>query len=100
MNKDQERHNVLFHNRAVDALNHLFQEFSASTIAIDRQKDVNVFQQQLGKYTALLKQQLDGIALEMLSTILSTTNTNEWNHSLSVFIQDYLREFRHKAKSL
>jgi len=100
MNKDCERANVSFHNRAGTVLNELFREFKSAITGIDRQRDENVFQQQVGKYTSQLKHNLDVIAGEMLNRPAPGINRQEWNHTLSSFIDQYIQEFRQKAKSL
>ncbi len=100
MNNDWNRNNILFHNRANEVMHTLFSEFEASIATINRQHDENVFQQQLGKYSRLLKHQLDFIALEVIGQAGSNQNTSEKNHALSLFIEEYLHEFKQKAKSL
>lgn len=92
--------NVLFHNKANDAMTHLFHDFKKHMAPVNRRHDENVFQQQLGIYAGRLKNQLDGIAHNMLDDAAGTLPRNEWSHALSNFIAAYVSEFKAKAKSL
>jgi hypothetical protein len=92
--------NVLFHERAGQALQTLYREFKYCTSALDRQWDENVFQQQQGKYTALLRHRLDRIALEVMENLDTDADRNAWSHSVNQLIQDYMREFGQKIRSL
>ena len=92
--------NVLFHERAGQALQALYREFKYCTASLDRQWDENVFQQQQAKYTALLKHRLDRIALELMENLETGADRNAWNQSVSQFILDYMREFGQKIRSL
>lgn len=92
--------NVEFHNRAGELLLALFREFKYSVAAIDRQRDENVFQQQQGRYMALLKHRLDSIAFELMNLLDPGDDRNRWNSSVSRFIGEYLNEFGQKIRSL
>ena len=100
MNNAMEQVSVLFHNRAGEAMLSLYREFKHSVASIDRQWEENVFQQQQGRYTSLLKLRLDSIARELMSVLETSSDRNEWSHSVTGFIQSYLNEFRQKIKSL
>lgn len=100
MKNDWAQVNVLFHRRAGEALLVLYQEFRHSVAGIDRQWEENVFQQQQGKYTTLLKHRLDRIAMELMEGLDHGAGRISWNHEVSGFIQDYLREFGQKIRSL
>lgn len=78
----------------------VYSAFKQSIGALDRQWDENVFQRQQGMYTTLLKRRLDGIALELMEGLESGQERSEWNHMVSRFVQDYMREFGLKIKSL
>lgn len=78
----------------------LYREFKHSVATIDRQWEENVFQQQQGRYTVLLKRRLDGIALELMALLETGDDRNEWSHAASGFIQGYLHEFGQKIRSL
>lgn len=100
MKNTREQINVLFHNRAGEAMLSLFREFKHSVAAIDRQWEENVFQQQQGRYTALLKHRLDSIALELLSLLDTGDDRNEWSHMAGGFVRGYLHEFGQKIRAM
>ena len=91
---------MLFHNRASEAMLTLYREFRSTVSPIDRQWEENVFQQQCGKFTALLKHRLDGMAMELMAKLETDSERQEWNHSGNRFVQDYMREFGQKIKCL
>jgi hypothetical protein len=91
---------VLFHHRAGEVLQALYMAFQKATAPLDRQGDENVFRQQQGIYTSLLRHRLEGIALELISRVEPAANRNSCNLALSRFIQDYLFEFAQKIRSL
>lgn len=100
MRNDAEQINILFHNRAGEVMRVLFVEFRHSITALDRQGDENVFQQQQGKYCALLKHRLDRIALELMDKLNTGADRYGWNRTVSGFIQDYMTEFGRKLRAL
>jgi hypothetical protein len=100
MKNDKERYSILFHDRARDAMLSLYREFRQATTALDRLRDENVFQQLQGRYASQLKHRLDSIALEMLETGKRDAGCSEWSHSLGRVIQEYVREFGQKIRSL
>lgn len=100
MSKEWTQASVLFHNRAGEALLTLYREFRQGTASIDRQWDENVFQQQQGKYVALLKHRLELIAQELMAGQGSGSGRDEWNREVSNHIHNYLGEFRQKIRSL
>lgn len=100
MKNDQQRVHVLFHNRAGDVMHTLYQEFRHCTASVDRQGEENVFRQQQGRFTALLKRRLDGIAVELMDVLETGSDRNEWSYAASRFIQDYMNEFAQKVRSL
>lgn len=97
---DWDKSNVLFHNKANEAMLLLFHDFKKAMGPINRRQDENVFQQQLGIYAAKLKRSLDEIALSMLDNAAAEIPRKEWNQALSSFIHSYVSEFKLKAKSL
>jgi hypothetical protein len=100
MKNDNERVNILFHNRAGEAMLSLYREFQYSVAAVDRQGQEDVFQQQRSRYTTLLKSRLDGIAMELMNVLETSSDRNEWSHSATRFIQEYMNEFAQKIRSL
>lgn len=99
MQNDRERNNVLFHQRASDTMNHLFREFEASIAGLDRLRDENVFQQQVGRFSDRLQHHLEYIAQELLEQFHTGADRNEWNQHLTQFIHGYVQEFRQKVQS-
>lgn len=77
-----------------------YENFRLSTKDLDRQKDENVFQLQLGKYLNTLKSQLENIARELLAGNKAIKNIGHVNKVLNDNITIYLREFRQKARLL
>lgn len=77
-----------------------YENFRLSTKDLDRQKDENVFQLQLGKYLNTLKSQLENIARELLAGNKAIKNIDHFNKLLNDNITMYLREFRQKAQLL
>ncbi|HEY1116044.1 MAG TPA: hypothetical protein VGE66_20920 [Chitinophagaceae bacterium] len=91
---------VLFHDRAGEAMHSLYRSFRKAVAPIDRQGGDNVFRHQQSLYTEQLKRRLESIALELLSKLNKSVDPNECHHTLSRFIQDYVREFGQKIRAL
>lgn len=91
---------IEFNNKAKNIFFSLYEKFAGSIKQLDRRKDDNVFQQQLGKYLQTLKNQLENLALELLDKNKSTKNISELNKKLADEINTYLGEFRQKSRSL
>lgn len=77
-----------------------YEKFRLSTKKLDRQKDENVFQLQLGKYLNSLKSELESVANELLNRNDAIRNIHHCHKLLKEKIDIYLREFRQKAKLL
>jgi hypothetical protein len=77
-----------------------YEKFLSSTRNLNRVKDENVFQQQLGKYLNTLKLQLESMARELLDRNKSLQNITNCNKILADNIQMYLNEFRKKSGSV
>ena len=77
-----------------------YEKFRLSTKKLDRQKDENVFQLQLGKYLNSLRSQLESTAYELLTRNKTIKNIGHCNKFLGDKIAIYLREFRQKARLL
>ena len=99
MNNEFEQVVVEFNTKAQKLFFLTYERFHASTRRLDRKKDENVFQQQLGKYLYDLKLQLENIASELLHKYKSLVNINRYNSVLTDQIKDYLNEFRQKSRS-
>jgi hypothetical protein len=91
---------VDFNNRAKKIFVSLYERFTASAKRLDRKKDDNVFQQQQGMYLQTLKQQLQSMALEILNKNRAAGNNRELNKKLTDEINEYIKEFRQKSRSL
>lgn len=89
-----------FNNRAKKIFFLLYERFRESTKRLDRAKDENVFQQQESKYLQTLKQQLESLALEILNKSSSVGNKSQLNKKLTDEINEYIKEFRQKSRSL
>ena len=91
-----DNHVVLFHDRARKVFFALYSEFKHAVATIDRQRDENVFQQQQAMYTNTLKHHLQNIAQETSRHM----QQQDQSQKLNVLVEDYLKEFVHKIKSL
>lgn len=100
MKQDKEQACVAFHERAREIFFDLYRHFQSSVAPIDRQGDENVFQQAHGRYVAQLRQQLQGLAIDILHEADAGTDRNRLNLSLASFIDDYVHEFIQKVRSL
>ena len=77
-----------------------YEKFRLSAKRLDRQRDENVFQLQLGKYLTTLKSQLESLAYELLTRNKAIKNIDHCNKVLRDNINIYLKEFRQKARLL
>ena len=77
-----------------------FEHFHFSTKKLNRFKDENVFQLQLGKYLNTLRVHLESIAHELMYGGKIQKNVNHCNKILRDNIDIYLDEFLQKSKSL
>jgi len=89
-----------FNKRAKKIFFSLYEKFRESAKLIDRARDDNVFQQQQSKYLQTLKQQLESLALEILSKNSSVRDNSQLNKKLTDEINEYVKEFRQKSRSL
>ena len=91
---------VDFNNRAKKIFFSLYEKFKGSANLLDRAEDDNVFQQQQGKYLKTLKQQLELLAREILDKNSLVGNSSQLNKKLTTEINEYVKEFRQKSRSL
>lgn len=91
---------IEFNNRAKKIFFSLYENFKESAKLLNRRRDDNVFQQQQGKYLQTLKQQLESLALEVLNKNRSSGNNNELTKKLTGEINEYVKEFMQKSRSL
>ena len=89
-----------FNKRAQKIFFSLYGKFKESAKLLDRVRDDNVFQQQQSKYLQTLKQQLESLALEILNKNRSVGNNSQLNKKLTDEINEYVREFKQKSRSL
>ena len=100
MNREYEQLSVDFTTKAQALFASTFAKFRLTTKNLDRQRDENVFQLQVGKFVATLKQQLENIANESMSKYQSLKGFDHCNRMLVERINIYLNEFRQKSKLL
>ena len=100
MQKDAGQLNVEFNNRARKVFFALYSEFKHSAAAIDRLRDENVFQQLQSKYVYTLKQQLGGIAKELISAHKMLADSEHFAQTVPSAIADYTTEFTQKVRGL
>ena len=89
-----------FNKRAQKIFFSLYGKFKESAKLLDRARDDNVFQQQQSKYLQTLKQQLESLALEILNKNRSVGNNSQLNKKLTDEINEYVKEFKQKSRSL
>ena len=77
-----------------------YEKFRLAVKDLDRQKDENVFQLQLGKYLNTLRTQLESVADELLARNKTIKDISHFNKFLRDKIAIYLNEFQQKARSL
>lgn len=100
MDRGFEQLSVDFGLKAQKLFISTYEAFRLSAMKLDRQRDENVFQMQLGKYLNTLKSQLEGIAWELLTKNKAIKNIGHCNKLLADKIKIYLAEFRQKARLL
>ena len=100
MNKEYEHLSLDFTTKAQRLFIFTFEQFRDSTKKLNRHKDENVFQLQVGKFAATLKQQLENIAIELMKKNRSLKNARLCNKILTDHIEGYLNEFRRKSWSV
>ena len=100
MNKEYEQLSLEFTQKAQKLFILTFDQFSDSTKKLNRHKDENVFQLQLGKFLATLKRQLENIAIELMKKNSTLKNARHINKILVDHIESYLNEFRRKSRSV
>ena len=100
MDSRLEQISVDFTARAQRLFISTYEKFRLSVKRLDRLKDENVFQLQLGKYLNTFRSQLESIADELIIKNKTIKNTGHFNKFLSNKITIYLGEFRQKARSL
>ena len=100
MDRGLEQLSVAFTTKAQKLFISTYEKFRLSSKKLDRQKDENVFQLQLGKYLKSLKLELENTAFELLSRNKTIKNMAYCNKFLRDMISIYLREFQQKARLL
>ena len=100
MEREFEQISADFTTKAQKLFISTYEKFRLTTKKLDRQKDENVFQLQLGKYLNTLRSQLESIAHELVFKSKTIKNIGQCNKILGDSIAIYLREFRQKARLL
>lgn len=100
MDRGFEQLSVDFTTKAQKIFISTYEKFRLSTRSLDRLKDENVFQLQLGKYLNTLRYELENTAHELLTRNKAVIDIDNCNKILRDTIAIYLREFRQKAKLL
>jgi hypothetical protein len=100
MDEDIEYIYVEFHNRAQTIFFSLFQEFNAAIEVISRSRQEYQFRWQREQYVTRLKQQLEILALELISRHESISHKDLLSQNLHHFVQDYIHQFIQKVKAL
>ena len=100
MQKDADQLHVAFNNRARKVFFALYNQFKQRITSLDRLRDENVFQQLQGQYVQTLKQQLESIAKELITSYNSSESSTLFSKSIVSTIADYATEFTQKVRSL
>ena len=100
MQKDPEQLNIEFNNRARKIFFALYSEFENGAASIDRLRDENVFQQLQSQYVYTLKQQLEGIAKELIGRNKMPEDSTRFAKTVPSAISGYTTEFTQKVRAL
>ena len=100
MQKDPEQLNIEFNNRARKIFFALYSEFKNGAASIDRLRDENVFQQLQSQYVYTLKQQLEGIAKELIGRSKMPEDSTRFAKTVPSAISGYTTEFMQKVRAL
>ena len=100
MDRGLEQISVDFTIKAQTLFISTYEKFRLSSKRLDRQKDENVFQLQLGKYLRSLRSELENTAYELLTRNKTIKNVGYCDKFLRDMIAIYLREFQQKARLL
>jgi hypothetical protein len=100
MDRGLEQLSVDFTTHAQQLFMSTYEMFRMTTKRLDRQRDENVFQMQVEKFMATLKQQLENIANDLLKKNKAIKDIDHCNKLLRDQITVYLKEFRQKARLL
>ena len=88
-----------FNNQAVGIFFSLYDKFRGSVSKLNRQKDENVFQQELAKYLFTLREQLEMQVKELIHKNRSVDNIDRFKMVSRDLINGYLNEFKQKSTS-
>lgn len=100
MEKDAESIIADFNNIAARIYLATFDQFSDSSWKIKRNKDENVFKLQTAKYISMLKQRLEEQVEETLKACHSANVREQIKFQLSIQVNYYLQEFKHKSDAI
>lgn len=100
MDRGLEQLSVDFSTKAQKLFMSTYDKFRMSAKKLDRLRDENVFQMQLGKYLFTLRSELENVAHDLLMKNKTMKDIDHCNQFLANKISIYLREFRQKARSL
>lgn len=100
MIKNSEQIKVEFNDRARCVFFSLYQEFESHIIALNREKDENVFQKLQSRYVEKLKQELGWIAREIAEKYRALNDINQVHQSLIALSENFQHEFVQKIRSL
>ena len=99
MDRGFEQLSVDFTVQAQKLFMSTYENFRQSIKKLDRQRNENVFQLQVEKFTVTLKLQLESIAHEMLMKNKTISNIDHCNKLMRDKITMYLNEFIQKTRS-
>lgn len=100
MDRAFEQISVEFTIKAQNLFISTYERFRLSVKKLDRQRDENVFQLQLGKYVVTLRSHLESIAYDLLAKNKEIKHSDRFNRVLRNQVNIYLIEFRQKARLL
>ena len=98
MRKDIDEIEVEFNFRAKEAYHSFRGRYDSAVLSLNRQKDENVFQQTRARYRNALKEELEKIAISIISQNLEVQEMNYLKRNLTNRINDYLQEFAQKSQ--
>jgi glutamyl-tRNA reductase len=99
MNNDSGQMQVDFHNKAKEKFFSVYSAFENAISNLNRKKEEYRFQQTKKQYAAILEQELQAIAKNVLFRHMEKQQSGELDQLFHQFIKDYLHRFVQKINA-
>lgn len=96
MANDPEQVSIEFHDKANQVFFNQVNEFQTATATTNRSREEYVYQQIREQHIKTLRQKLEGVAKELLTTHSRSKQSNEMARNLTQFVNDYVHRFIRK----